>query len=419
VQARRAIVAGAGIGGLTAALALSRAGFEVDICERATALGEFGAGLQLGPNATRVLNRLGALDTVRQEAMVPDSVCALRGSDDAVLMRLPLRDAERRWGAPYLVLHRADLQRALARLVERCDGARLSLGSTALAVANGNERPVVKLAPSPTETAEASADLVIGADGLRSAVRRAIASGPGDEPVFTGRVAFRALVPSSHVDSEWTRRRVVLRLGPNAHLVHYPLRQGSVVNIVAVIQSSWRSDAPENPWDGAADRPALLRAFASWSASTRRLLASAKSWRAWPLYRRPALASYAIGRIALVGDAAHPMEPFLAQGAAQAIEDGWALGQALASERDVQQALQVYSRLRVPRATRVQREASRQARIYHMNGPMAVARDVAMRLLGPQGLSARFDWLYDAVVQPPQASRRPLANPDRPEARRS
>lgn len=419
MRARRAIVAGAGIGGLTAALALSRADFEVDICERAFALEEFGAGLQLGPNATRVLNRLGALDIVRQAAMVPDALCALRGSDDAVLTRLSLRDAERRWGAPYLVLHRADLQQALARLVERCDGVRLSLGKTVLAVARGNDRPVVKLERSPAETTEDSADLVIGADGLRSAVRQAVASGAGDEPVFTGRVAFRALVSSSNVDSEWTRQRVVMRLGPNAHLVHYPLRQGSVVNIVAVIQSSWRSHAPENPWDGVADRPTLDRAFASWSASTRRLLATANSWRAWPLYRRPALGSFALGHIALVGDAAHPMEPFLAQGAAQAIEDGWALGHSLESERDVSQALRVYSRLRVPRATQVQHEASRQSRIYHMKGPMAVARDVAMRLLGPRGLSARYDWLYECHAQPPQPRRRQFANSRHAGARKS
>lgn len=394
--ARSAIVAGAGIGGLTAALALSQAGFEVDICERASALEEFGAGLQLGPNATRILDRLGALDDIRGEAMVPEFLCALRGSDDVVLMRLSLRDAERRWGAPYLVLHRADLQRTLARLVERCDGVRLSLGSTLLAVANRNDRPVIKLARGSAGTTEDVADLAIGADGLRSLARQAVASVSGDEPVFTGRVAFRALVPSSHVNSEWTRQRVVLRLGPNAHLVHYPLREGSVVNVVAVIQNSWRSDPPENPWDGVADRPALDRAFASWSASTRRLLAAAESWRAWPLYRRPVLRSFAKGHIALVGDAAHPMEPFLAQGASQAIEDGWALGQSFACERDVPRALQAYSRQRVPRATRVQREASRQGRIYHMTGPMAVARDVAMRLLGPQGLSARYDWLYDA-----------------------
>jgi salicylate hydroxylase len=309
-------------------------------------------------------------------------------------MRMSLVDAVRRWGAPYLALHRADLQRALARTVER-DGVKLRFASAITAATNGDNRVVVKTIAGST-TAEDAVDLLVGADGLRSTVRQTIASGSDVEPGFTGRVAFRALIPSSDVDPVWTKRRVVLRLGPNAHLVHYPLRRGSVVNLVAVVQDSWRSEPPEHPWDGFADHPTLDRAFASWSSSTRRLLATARNWRAWPLYGRSPLGSFTLGRIALVGDAAHPMEPFLAQGAAQAIEDGWALGERLGREPDVSKALGAYSRLRVPRATRVQREASRQSRIYHMQGPMAVARDITMRLLGPERLSARFDWLYRA-----------------------
>lgn len=217
-----------------------------------------------------------------------------------------------------------------------------------------------------------------------------------DGPAFTGRVAFRATIPAALLDPDWTKAHVVLRLGPNAHLVHYPLRKGSIVNVVAVVEDNWRGGETERPWDGVADRPALERAFAGWSASTRRLLAAATNWRAWPLYGRPALGSFALGRVALVGDAAHPMVPFLAQGAAQAIEDAGALGSALAQTDDVPQALAAYSRARVPRATRVQTEALRQGRIYHLRGPMAVARDAAMRLLGPQRLSARYDWLYGA-----------------------
>jgi salicylate hydroxylase len=188
----------------------------------------------------------------------------------------------------------------------------------------------------------------------------------------------------------------VLRLGPNAHLVHYPLRRGSIVNVVAVIEDSWRGGETEHPWAGVADRPSLDRAFAGWSVSTRKLIAAATNWRAWPLYGRPALGSFSLGRIALVGDAAHPMVPFLAQGAAQAIEDAGALGEALAKTDDVQQALATYSRVRVSRATRVQVEALRQGRIYHLKGAMAAARDATMRLLGARRLSARYDWLYGA-----------------------
>ncbi|HXZ17203.1 MAG TPA: FAD-dependent monooxygenase, partial [Roseiarcus sp.] len=183
---------------------------------------------------------------------------------------------------------------------------------------------------------------------------------------------------------------------PNAHLVHYPLRGGSVVNVVAVIETSWREGDADHPWDGVADRPALDRAFAGWSGSTRKLMQAATNWRAWPLYGRPALGSFSLGRVALVGDAAHPMVPFLAQGAAQAIEDAGALGTALAETDNVPKALAAYSRARVSRATRVQSEARRQGQIYHLKGMTAVARDAAMRAIGPRRLIARYDWLYGA-----------------------
>jgi salicylate hydroxylase len=390
---RRAIVAGAGVGGLAAALALSKAGLDVTIYERTEALEEFGAGLQLTPNATRVLARLGALEEVRGVAMVPDAVCALRGSDDAVLMRLSLKDAERRWGAPYLALHRADLQQALAQAAGRIDNIRLRLGSTVSNVTAGER---VDIEVTRREAAvEEGADLLIGADGLRSRIREKFARGT-DGLAFAGRVAFRATIPASLVEPRWKQARVVLRLGPNAHLVHYPLRGASVVNVVAVIEESWRGGETEHPWDGVADRPTLDRAFAGWSSSSRKLIAAATNWRAWPLYGRPALGSFALGRIALVGDAAHPMVPFLAQGAAQAIEDAGALGAALAEIDDVPQALAAYSRARVSRATRIQAEALRQGRIYHLKGAMAVARDATMRVVGARRLSARYDWLYGA-----------------------
>ena len=394
-MSKRAIVAGAGVGGLATALALSQADFSVTIYERAEALEEFGAGLQLTPNATRVLARLGALDEVRDAAMAPEAVWALRGSDDAVLMRLGLGDAERRWGAPYLALHRADLQQALARVAGRHDAIRLTLGSTVAKITNDKGSVGVALTRGAA-TDDDAADLLIGADGLRSRVRETFDPDGRDAPAFTGRVAFRATIPAKRVEARWREARVVLRLGPNAHLVHYPLRNGSIVNVVAVIEDSWRDGETDHPWDGVADRPALDRAFARWSDSTRKLLSAATNWRAWPLYGRPALGAFALGRVALVGDAAHPMVPFLAQGAAQAIEDAGALGTALAQTDDVTEALLAYSRARVSRATRVQVEALRQGRIYHLKGAMAAVRDATMRLAGSRRLSARYDWLYGA-----------------------
>jgi salicylate hydroxylase len=390
---RHAIIAGAGIGGLTTALALSRASFDVTIYERAEALEEFGAGLQLTPNATRVLSNLGVLESVREFATSPSAISAIRGSDDVTLMRMPVHDAERRWGAPYLAIRRPDLQRALGEAVHRHSSARLCFGSTVVDVLTNSDRISV-VVKRGSETIQDTADLLVGADGLRSRVRERFGFGETDRLAFAGRVAFRATVDSANVGSRWMRPEVCLRLGPHAHLVHYPLRSESILNLVAVIESTWRDAADQHPWDGDANQPILDRAFSRWSDATRDLLAAAAHWRAWPLYCRPPIASFSLGRTALLGDAAHPMVPFLAQGAAQAIEDAGALEKVFSRTESVPDGLAAYSRLRVGRAARIQVEAQRQGRIYHLSGPMAFARDAAMRLLGPARVRARYDWLY-------------------------
>ena len=394
-MSRRAIIAGAGIGGLTAALALSRAKFDVTLYERAERLEEFGAGLQLTPNATRVLSNLGVLDSVKAFAVCPMAISAIRGSDDTELIRMPLDDAVHRWGAPYLIIHRADLQRALAEAVRRQPNVRLCLASTVSEIETNGDRITVGVKRGAT-TIHDSADLLIGADGVRSRVRERFGFGQTDRPAFAGYVAFRATADSVRVDSGWNRPEVCLQLGPRAHLVHYPMRGGLGLNLVAVVELAWRNRADDHPWDGEPDRLVLDRAFARWSKATRDLLAAATRWRAWPLYCRPPLASFSTGRIALLGDAAHPMVPFLAQGAAQAIEDSGALERVFSQTQSIPDGLAAYSRVRVKRVDRIQIEAQRHGRTYHLNGPMAFARDTSMRLLGAGRLSARYDWLYGA-----------------------
>ena len=374
----------------------SQSGFDVTLYEQAAALEEFGAGLQLTPNATRILARLGVLESVRAVSTIPEAVCALRGSDDAILMRMTLDDAERRWKAPYLALHRADLQRALADAAENLPNIRLHLGSTVAGVASDGDRVTVGLRRGAA-TVRDEADLLIGADGLRSRVRERLGLGDADKAAFTGRVAFRATVDSGKVDSRWRRAEVFLRLGPNAHLVHYPLRGGSVVNLVAVIESTWRSAAADHPWDGEADRPALERAFARWSGSTRALLAAADKLAGMAALRPPGARRLLARRCragrrrgASDGPVPRPGRGAGDRGCRRAREAPWR------RRAPIPEALVAYSRSRVARATRVQVEALRQGRIYHMSGPAAFARDVAMRLMGPPRLKARYDWLYAA-----------------------
>lgn len=391
----RAIIAGAGIAGLTAAIALSQAGFGVAIYERADTLEEFGAGLQLTPNATRILSRLGALEQVLRFASRPRAVIVLRGSDNDELMRMPLDDAERRWGAAYLVIHRADLQRALVEAVRAQWSVELSLGTTILDFADNGTHLSVRFTNGLAEGRE-DADLLVGADGVRSRVRDQLGFGAQDHAEFAGRVAYRAIVNADDDDTHSTRNNIILRLGRNAHLVQYPLRRGSIINLVATITATAPAGAADHPRDDAAQHFVLQHAFAGWSNEARSLMNAPIQWRVWPLYCRPPISSFSLGRVALVGDAAHPMVPFLAQGAAQAIEDAGALGRVLAQAQDIPAAVSIYSRDRVGRAARVQREALTLGRIYHMSGPLAFARDVTMRMLGPRRLIERYDWLYGA-----------------------
>jgi salicylate hydroxylase len=388
----RALIAGAGIGGLTAALALAQRGVDVVIFERSRVLEEFGAGLQLSPNATRVLRRLSALDAVAQHSLPPRAIHILRGRDGADLAKLPLRDADARWGAPFLVLHRANLQRALVERAARQSNISLRMGAEIGGFAVDEAGVSVGVRIGAVGTRERG-DLLVGADGLRSIVRERLGLGEAKAAKFLGRVAFRALVDSEKAAARWREPEVTLRLGARAHLVHYPL-PGRIINLVAVIESGWREGKSADLWDGEADLASLDRAFAKWSPDARALIALAQGWRAWPLYHRPPLASFAAGRIALLGDAAHPMPPFLAQGAAQAIEDAGALGEAFSQTANILTALANYSSMRVARANRVQREAIAQAKLYHMAGPLALARDLTMRTLGPRRLLGRYDWLY-------------------------
>jgi salicylate hydroxylase len=386
-----AVIAGAGIGGLCAALCLARGGWRVSLYEKANVLEETGAGLQVSPNASAILERLGVIARLAPFALRPKAIRIRRARDGATLAVMPLDDAERRWGAPYLVVHRADLQLALLEAIARESRIKVQTGATVAGFASGEHSVAVAIEQGAVRLKTAG-DCLIGADGVRSFVRQRLGA---ESAKFSGRTAWRATVDSARASPAMRREEIILWLGRKAHLVHYPLRGGAVINVVAIVEEGFRPDGAEI-WSRAGDRRFLGARFSGWQEAARELLRAAPDWRKWPLFDCNPIASWTAGRVALMGDAAHPMLPFLAQGAAQAIEDADVLGEVLTCGQNIETSLRAYQEARHARATRVQQESRRQATVYHLGGPVAFLRDLALRALGPQKMLARYGWLYDA-----------------------
>lgn len=381
--APRIVIAGAGIGGLTAALALAARGFSVSIHEKAERLHEVGAGLQLSPNASRVLIGLGLGSRLAAVATRPEAVSIMTARSGGEVTRLPFAASDT---APYWVMHRADLQAALLAAVQDHPQIELQLG-----------RPVSGFSIIDDGTVEIPGEppalALIGADGVRSKVRQQLF--PAVQPTFSGLVAWRGHIETGRLASAFPPRRVQLWMGPRAHLVAYPMSSGEQVNVVAILPG--RLDAPYSRAPDIADHfPA-----SQWPDTAQALIGAAAEWRRWPLWTLPDGGVWNAGPVALLGDAAHAMLPFAAQGAGMAIEDAAVLAQCLADAVEqpatVPAALARYAALRAPRVGRVQRTARQSGQIYHLQGPMALARDLAMRALRAPALQARQNWIYDWV----------------------
>jgi salicylate hydroxylase len=385
-----AVIAGAGIGGLCTALCLARGGWRVSVYEKAKVLEETGASLQLSPNASAILRRLGVIERLTPFALRPKAIRIRRARDGGTLALMPLDDAERRWGSPYLVVHRADLQRALLEAIAREPSIKLQTGAAVAGFASGENSVAIAIEQGVVRL-KAAGDCLIGADGVRSFVRQRLSA---ESARFSGRTAWRATVDAARAPPAMRREEITLWLGRKAHLVHYPLRGGAIVNVVAIVDEDLCPDGAHF-WSSPGEREFLEVRFSGWAEAARNLLRAAPDWRKWPLFDCNPIASWMAGRVALMGDAAHPMLPFLAQGAAQAIEDAGALGEVLTRGQNIETSLRAYQEARCARAARVQRESRRQATIYHLSGPAALLRDMALRALGPQKLLARYDWLYD------------------------
>jgi salicylate hydroxylase len=388
-RSRSIIIAGSGIGGLTAALALVRVGFRVVIVEQAGRLEEAGAGIQLSPNAMHVLTGLGLSDRLRPHVIAPEAIRIVNGRTGRDIIRIPLGvDAKRRYGAPYWVIHRADLQGVLAAAIEESSDITLRLGAGVEDFALHQHGVTAQM-----RTAQGLSDeqgiALIGADGLWSTLRQRL--GDRSEPRFAQRTAWRAVVPVAQLAPEFREPVTGLWLGRGAHLVHYPVRAGREVNVVAIVQDEWR----EPGWT-ARGKPAELKApFDTFAPAARALIALPDTWQKWALFDRAPQRIRAQGPVTLLGDAAHPMLPFLAQGGAMAIEDAAVLAHYLGRDKDTAAALRGYERARHRRVARVQREARRNSSRYHLSGVLGFARDMFLRMTGGEGLLRRYDWLYD------------------------
>ena len=386
---KQILIAGGGIGGLAAALACSRSGWPVQLLERAHEFGEVGAGIQLGPNVVRILHQWGLEPALKQVVAFPQRLCvrSALGGNQLGQLRLGER-AQTRYGAPYVTIHRADMHQLLLDAVRQCADVQLQLGHWLESFTDTGTTVQVKVLEQP----DAEGQALIGADGIWSAVRQQLLR--DGLPGVTGHLAYRALVEQKNLPAHLRSQEVTVWLGPDLHLVQYPVRRGDWLNVVAIVTGQLQGNVDD--WDHATHASDLQAAMGHTCSQLRDLVAAISGWRLWALCDRVPMTGahqHARGRVALLGDAAHPMRPYMAQGAGMAIEDAACLQRVLSlPDRDMEQRLQLYAAERWARNARVQARSIRNGEIFHAKGLVRWGRDLAMGLLGERLLDV--PWLY-------------------------
>ena len=388
------IIVGGGIGGLAAALACGQAGARPQVLERAATFSEVGAGIQMGPNVTRTLHAWGLAEDLQEIGFVPRKLDAKDTQTGQIIgtLRLGQRSLDT-YGAPYFTVHRADLHRVFLKKIMSSGQAELRLDSEVQGLqqnADGIQISGTNLPATLTELFKSAA--MVGADGLWSKTRQFVV--PPTAPRVTGLLAYRALVPMQSIPEKLRLQDVNVWVGPRVHAVLYPVKCGEYLNLVVVVQGP--PPASLDDWDHAGNKQDLEAAMGPIHADLRNMLAAVPAWRLWPLCDRPPIKGpheMAKGRIALLGDAAHPMRPFLAQGAGMAIEDAAELARSWArADLQVEDRLQMYAQARWARNAQVQQRSIRNGQIFHLQGPLRWGRNVAMKLMGEPLMDV--PWLY-------------------------
>ena len=367
----RVLIIGGGIGGSAAALAMLRAGHKVSVFEQVKAKSEVGAGIQISPNASRLLHRYGLSSRLDEVAVRPQAVEARRWNDGKVLASEPLGETvETAFGAPHYHIHRADLLKVITDAIPQ---ESLHEGKRCIGIVDDGKCVLAKF----DDGSSAEGDVLVGADGIHSYVRKHLF---GDEaPRFSGNIAFRGLVPRDRVRHLDLKLNTTNWMGPGGHFIHYFVSSGRYLNFVAVSeQSEWRGES----WNDRADVGEALSRYSGWNSQIHEILQASERIFKWALFDRAPLPKWTKGRLILLGDACHPMLPYMAQGAAQAIEDGATLARCLAEESlDTEGTLERYETIRIPRTSRVQAMARRNATVFHLyDGPEQQERDSKMAL---------------------------------------
>lgn len=384
---RTFVIIGAGIGGLTAAIAIARTGAHVVIVERAAELSEAGAGIQLSPNAGRVLAQFGLERQIAAKGIEPKAITVRNATSGATLTSLPGQAFRDRYTYPYRIIHRADLQQALAGKVATYDTITLLTGATVQDTLAQGDGLLIRIAtPNGVDVVHAAG--IIAADGVWSATRETIAGSATAKGA--GMTAWRATIPADIARDLIAMDGVMLWLSPAGHVVHYPVANGAALNVVAIVPEQW----DKRGWSAPGERGEIAARFKPSCDDLRRVIGAPLAWHKYGLATVDPAGAWTAGRVALLGDAAHAMLPFAAQGAAMAIEDAAVLGQHLRGATDIPAALAAYAAERRPRVAKVAATARANGTQYHAAGMMAFARDMALKVAGARLTMDRSDWIY-------------------------